>query len=92
LDDDAPVPAWLVCVQNGTGDMETDYYWLEPGDEPVVESLSSRELMITRIPASDGDTEAEEEFVAIYGADMWVHAWIAEYDPNAEPDDEEAEA
>jgi hypothetical protein len=68
--------------------METDYYWLEPGDEPVVESLSSRELMITRIPVG----EDEEEFVAIYGADMWVHAWIAEYDPNAEPDDEEAEA
>lgn len=88
---DETAPAYVICVQNATGDMEVEWYWLEPGDEPLVESLSSRELSITKIPASDGDVEAEEEFVAIYGTDMWVRAWVAEYDPNAEPDEDEVE-
>jgi hypothetical protein len=46
--------------------------------------VSSRELLINKIPVG----EDEEEFVALYGTDMWVRAWVAEYDPNAEPDDE----
>jgi hypothetical protein len=83
---DETAPAYVICVQSAVGDMETDWFWLEPGDEPVIESLSSRELNITRIPASDPD--GEEEFVALYGTDCWVRVWTAEYDPDAEPEEE----
>jgi len=81
---DETAPAYVICVQSAVGDMEVEWYWLEPGDEPVIESVSSRELVISKIPAG----EEEEELVAIYGTDCWVRAWAAEYDPDAEPEEE----
>jgi hypothetical protein len=85
---DETEPAYVICVQSAVGDMETDWFWLEPGEEPVIASFSSRELNITKIPAGASDDE-DEEFVALYGTDMWVRVWIAEYDPDAEPDEDE---
>jgi len=88
-----PQTAVIVFVQKAVGDMEDDWHFLEPGYEPVVESNSQRELFIGKI--TEGQADGEEEFVAMYGTDMWVRVWLGEYDPDApdeDPEEDEVES